>query len=461
MMMRDSNANVVICGAGIAGIAAAYYLSEMGVDGILLVDQAAPLSLTSDKSTEAYRNWWPGPDSAMLSLMNRSIDLIEGFAAETNNAFHLNRRGYLYATAEKGRIAEFRALAERAEEQGAGRLRVHQGNPDDPPYTPHHSEKYLDQPTGSDLILDPDMIQEHFPYLSKDTLALLHTRRCGWFSGQQFGQLLLEKSTRAGVRYLNARVEGISLVDDQVDQIHLRKDGVPSKVASKIFVNAAGPHIQHIAAMLDVELPVNCERHLKVSIKDKDEVVPRDAPLLIWDDSQRIPWEDEEQEVLSESDEDRILLGELPPGVHLRPEGSVESQNILMLWPYHLEQVQPLFPVPIPASYPEVVLRGLMAMIPGFRAYLKRLPKPFIDGGYHTKTRENRLLVGPTPVKGAYLLGALSGFGLMAACGAAELLAAHITHAPLPGYAPSFLLERYKDPDYLRAFEEWGYSSQL
>ena len=45
-----------------AGVAAAYSLAvEYGHDDIVLVEAAQPLSLTSDKSTEAYRNWWPGP----------------------------------------------------------------------------------------------------------------------------------------------------------------------------------------------------------------------------------------------------------------------------------------------------------------------------------------------------------------------------------------------------------------
>ena len=56
---------VVICGAGIAGIAAAHALAVThGVRNIVLVDERPPLTLTSDKSTEAYRNWWPGPDDA-------------------------------------------------------------------------------------------------------------------------------------------------------------------------------------------------------------------------------------------------------------------------------------------------------------------------------------------------------------------------------------------------------------
>ena len=48
--------SVVICGAGIAGVAAAYALTEHGVTNVVLVEQGNPLSLTSDKSTEAYRN---------------------------------------------------------------------------------------------------------------------------------------------------------------------------------------------------------------------------------------------------------------------------------------------------------------------------------------------------------------------------------------------------------------------
>ena len=84
---------VVICGAGIAGIATAHALASCGVKDILLVDERPPLTLTSDKSTEAYRNWWPGPDDSMIRLMNRSIDLLEQWAAQSDNRFLLNRRG--------------------------------------------------------------------------------------------------------------------------------------------------------------------------------------------------------------------------------------------------------------------------------------------------------------------------------------------------------------------------------
>jgi glycine/D-amino acid oxidase-like deaminating enzyme len=84
-----------------------------------------------------------------------------------------------------------------------------------------------------------------------------------------------------------------------------------------------------------------------------------------------------------------------------------------------------------------------------------------VDGGYYLKTAENRPLVGPMPVEGTYLIGALSGFGLMAAPACGELLAAHLTGAPLPSYAAALLLERYQDPEYQGLLKNWSSGGQL
>src|SRR5512137_2041699 len=124
--MPNTKANVVICGAGIAGISVAYLLAvKRGVKNVVLVDDQPPLSVTSDKSTECYRNWWPGPGDAMVALMNHSIDIIEDLAHESNNVFHLNRRGYFYATAQPARIDEMKRAGEEAALLGAGAMRVH------------------------------------------------------------------------------------------------------------------------------------------------------------------------------------------------------------------------------------------------------------------------------------------------------------------------------------------------
>ena len=116
---------VVICGAGIAGVAAAHALAEHGVGDVTIVEPGNPLSLTSDKSTEAYRNWWPGPDRAMTAFMNRSIALIEDVARQTGNRINLNRRGYVFATTDTAKIDFLQTMAQSAETRGGGKARFH------------------------------------------------------------------------------------------------------------------------------------------------------------------------------------------------------------------------------------------------------------------------------------------------------------------------------------------------
>jgi glycine/D-amino acid oxidase-like deaminating enzyme len=94
-------------------------------------------------------------------------------------------------------------------------------------------------------------------------------------------------------------------------------------------------------------------------------------------------------------------------------------------------------------------------MVPGAEVYVGA-PNGLVDGGYYCKTRENRPLIGPLPIDGAYILGALSGIGLMSAHAAAELCALHVTDGRLPDYAPAFLPSRYQDPAYVAQVERWG-----
>jgi len=451
--------DVVICGAGIAGLSAAYYLAvKEGITDVLLVDERPPLSLTSDKSTECYRNWWPGPGAAMVALTNRSIDLMEQLAEESNNIFHLNRRGYLYLSADPQGAEKLLAAAREPPKLGAGPLRIYRRQADDPIYQPAPVEGFHNQPDGADLFLDADLIQQRFPYVSDQVVAALHVRRAGWFSAQQLGMYLLSQARQQGVRLLPGKVASLVVHKNRLTSV-LLADG--SRLHTRIFINAAGPFIKNIGSMMGVDLPVYSELHQKVAFRDVQGALPREAPMLIWHDPQYLPWSQEEKDFLAGDDETRWLLGRFPPGAHTRPEGSADSDIILMLWEYRTKELEPVFPPPLDPQYPDIVLRGLAAMVPALSAYFERALRPALDGGYYTKTRENRPLIGPLPVAGAYLIGALSGFGLMAACAAGELLAAHVAGAELPPYAPAFMLERYHDPAYQRLLENWDTSGQL
>ncbi len=414
-----STADTLIVGAGIAGVSAAYHLAvRHGVNGVVVVDPRPPLTLTSDKSTECYRNWWP--DQPMVGLMNRSVDILEELAGETD--FGFNQNGYLFVTGEEPTLADLAVQVEAVAQLGA-----------------------------KAELLDGPALRRRYGYLTSDAVGGVKVERAGWFRVQDLGQWMLQRAREAGARLITAAVTSI---DEGVVTLSDR-----SQVEASSVVIAAGPLSSQVAATVGIELPLFSELHLKVAFKDHLGVVPRDAPMTIWSDTQTLDWSDGERAEL-ESMGRHDVLGKMPVFCHFRPEGGAGSPYLLGLWEYHRQAVAPTWPLPEDPLYPEVVMRGLTTMVPGLEIYINRLPEAFVDGGYYTKTQENRPLIGPTYVRGVHLLTGMSGFGVMVSAGAADLLAQHLVGADLPDYAPAFLLSRYQDPAY-RATVEVAGSGQL
>ena len=442
-----------MCGAGIAGIATAFHLTRAGIDDVLIVDPLPPLTLTSDKSTECYRNWWPS--EPMVSLMGRSIDLLDGYARESENVFGLNRRGYLYLTADPDQLDHMRSAAEAASAAGAGDLRIHETEISG--YRPADRHGFEDAPQGADLFVDGDLVRHQFPFLPGAIAGGVHARTAGWLSAQQLGMWLLEQAVAAGATFVRAEVTGVQASRDRITGVDLSDIGV---VATRAFVNATGPHLRRTGWMVGVDLPVESEVHAKVAFRDHYGVFPREAPMIIWNDPQQINWSDEETALLREEGRPE-LIGRLPPGCHGRPEGGKDSSWCLGLWEYHLDVREPEWPIPTDPLYPEIVLRGLATMVPALSAYHDRLPEVVVDAGYYTKTVENRPLACQAGPAGSYVCGALSGFGIMAACAVGEIVATSVSGAELPSWAHWFDLRRYEDPTYARWAANAGDSGQL
>ena len=402
-----TTADVVIVGAGIAGVSAAYHLAvRHEVESVMIVDPRPPMTLTSDKSTECYRDLWP--NQPMVDLMSRSIDIYEELAELTD--FGLNRRGYLFVTGEEERYREFEAQSKRAAELGVAAS-----------------------------VEGPAKTIERYPFLTRDTVGSLFVQRAGWFRAQDLGQWMLDEARSKGARVIGRRVVGVEPGRVDLD------DG--SSISTGSIVVAAGPLSQEVAAMAGIDLPLFSELHLKVAFKDHLGIIPRNAPMTIWNDTQTIQWSDEERIALMEMGRED-LLGEMPIFCHFRPEGGEDSPWIVALWEYHDQVMEPSWPLPEDPLYLEAVMRGLTTMVPGLEAYLDRLPESVVDGGYYTRTNENRPLIGPSGIDGIHLLAGYSGFGVMVSAGGADLLAAHITGSQLPDYASAFLLSRYEDPEY-------------
>ena len=445
------SADVVVVGAGIAGAALTYHLAvRRGVSRVILVDEREPLTLTSDKGTQAYRNWWPGPDATMLRYMTRSIDILEEIAEESGNGFRMNRRGYVFVTADEEGVDRLRATAREVSAFGMGDLREQSAKAAE--YAPAPLEGFRGQPTGADL-LPGEAARRVFPGLAKDVQAALHVRRAGWLHGVSLGTWMLKRAAAARVSFVHDRVTAIDHAAGRVRGVRLASGAT---IGTERVAIAAGPALPDVARMLDLELPLFHELHAKLTLRDTRGAISRALPFLIWNDPVVLQWNDAERVKMMHDEEVLRLLAPFPGGVHVRPVDGPYGDELYIIWTYDIEPREFVWPPRFDPHYGEAAIRGAARMLPAIAAYFGAGSQGFVDGGYYCKTRENRPLVGPLPVEGAYVLGALSGFGIMGAHGGADLLAAHLTGGRLPDYATWFLPSRYDDASYCADVEQWG-----
>ncbi len=450
--MNVRKADIAVIGAGIVGIACAYYLarSRPGLR-IVIVDQKAPMSLTSAASGENYRNWWPHP--IMTEFTDYSIDLLEEIARRHDNRVRITRRGYALATrqAKPDRLLE--ELHTGYGPEGARRIRVH-GAASSSSYIPAVSEDWQDAPEGVDVLQNPELIRRHFPTFDPEVATVLHVRRAGDISGQQLGSLMLEEVRAAGGAVSRARVTEIVRQDGGF-ALKMRGDEGEQALHAGILVNAAGPYVADIARMLGEELPVENVFHQKIAFADNLGAIDRRMPFSIDLDGQTIDWTSQERQLLEEDGATAWLARPMPGGIHCRPEGGDHGKWIKLGWAYNRQPSEPQDDLPTDPNFPDIVLRGASRLNPRLKQYYGRLPRQITHyGGYYTMTKENWPLIGPMKTEGAFVAGALSGFGTMAACATGALCASWVQGAQRPGFAERLSLSRYDDENFMRQLRD-------
>ena len=417
--MADQSAEIAIVGAGFAGIAAAYYLCvEQKQKSVLLIDSRQPMSYTSAQSGDNYRNWWP--HRTMTDFTNDSIDELDRLARDSDNVFNMTRGGYVLATRQSD-----------------------------------VSKVAADIPGDIDVDVydDQKSIGRKFPALAAEIESVIHIRRGGDLSGQQLGQYMLEKIRAAGGRKIQGDV--IAIERDTNYRLDVTGGGEANVISADIVVNAAGPFVDRVARMLGVELPVKNIYQQKIAFEDHLNVIPRDMPFSIDLDTKYLGWSEEERSMLAEDSELEWLAGELPPGSHCRPDGGMHGKWVKLGWAYNKQfsekpQEDMANEPVIDQSFPEIVIRGAAAFLPALQPYVEAPPLRFSHyGGYYTMTEENWPLIGSLDDRGAFVIGALSGFGSMASCAAGKLCAAYITGGPLPDYAADLSLDRLTNVELL------------
>lgn len=445
-MKKIEDAEIVVIGTGIVGIATAYYLyKKYKRKSVLLVDSRDPLSYTSAQSGDNYRNWWPS--QLMTQFTNHSIDLMHDIARESSNTLQIKQRGYALATRRK-KIDNLLETLESNYKNSSGLIRVHSSTRSSSYMSPLNDDwaRALD---GVDILSNKKLIQRSFPAYNDQIKNVLHIRRAGHFSSQQMGAYMLEQVKHLGCRRMRCHVK--SIVKDNRYTLEIRTIDESLSLKADIVVNAAGPYVAEVAEMLGVNIPVENIYHQKIAFEDRLLAVPRDQPFSIDLDETTLEWSDEEQEALKDDLSLIWLTKPIAGGIHCRPDGP--GNWIKLGWAYNREPSYPnnnqsLIEDPAyDSNFPELVVRGAARLNPNLKPYIEQLPRSRVHyGGYYTMTKENWPIIGPLDDAGSFVAGALSGFGSMGACAAGSLCADWVCVGDLPEYASALTLDRYDDP---------------
>lgn len=365
-----------------------------------------------------------------------------------------------------------------------------------------------------------------------------HVRNCGWIYVDRYIQWINEQSKQNGVSFIQGEVKAVNLEEKSNQSVRvLLSDGREVHVDSVVL--AAGPSFKtflsrsYPSAGPDGSIVDNVslfgrllpsfklilEVHAKVIINDENGIIPRGAPLMLFDDPVTLEWSDEQKKYISEREEELgFLLKPFRGGVHFRPLGGENSKQIVAIWTYNtdIDTSEPHQSAPHikrhgrahsrpktdtqisaesspPASladelntrdfdayYGEICLRGLAHFVPGLKAYFSTAANPTSESnpyieevvaGYYVKTPENRPFIGPawSDEKRVFLATCMSGFGIMSAPAAGRLLASHVINSinnnhiyDLPDFAGEFLPSRYLDDAYIEKVEKLaGNNGQL
>lgn len=440
MTMRD--AEIVVVGAGIVGIAVAYYLGlRHGKRDIAILDPNPPMTLTSAASGENYRNWWP--HRVMTRFTDRSIDLMEEIARDSDNRLHMTRRGYALATRRENIDAMMEQLHAGYGGATGDLIRLHSPG-SKTGYRPPDRADWDQAPEGVDVLRDPALIRRTFPGFEPGVTTVLHIRRAGDISGQQMGQFMLERIRAAGGRLVPGQLRGVRRGGGF--DLEVQSGGSTEGMKADILVNAAGPYLADVGAMLGETVPVTTLAQQKLAFEDRERAISRRAAFAIDLDGQEIAWSEEERSLLAENPATAWLTRPMQGGIHCRPDGGERGTWIKLGWAYNRTPGPVEVPSPLDPQFPDIVLRGASRLHPALKAYIGRLPRQHTHyGGYYTMTRENWPLIGPMQTDGAFIAGALSGFGTMSACATGELCAAWIGGGAKPDYATSLSPARYAD----------------
>lgn len=413
---------IIICGAGIAGVSTAYYILKNDKDAnVILIDKNQPLTFTTSKSGENYRDFWP--QECMQKFVSRSIFLMKELRLKYGTeSFKMIESGYNFISHHK----------------------------DEPIFNiDENSKNVLEE------ITDKEIIKNDFPYFDENIEKIIKIKNAGKIDVYDLGNLLFREAKKMGLQFIQSEVLAL---EKHYTDFKVTLETKETIDASKIVISA-GPFINTIGQMIGLEFDILNTLQRKFIIPDPKKIIPKNMPFTIYADKQKLNWSQNEIDFFSSDEKLHWLLQEFPGGLHIKPE----TEGIKLGWAFQTENEIPEWTPKNFDFFPQAVLKGASRFIPELAAYEENIPNPLIEyAGYYTRTKENWPLIGPTKENNIFVIGALAGYGTMSACAAGELCAQYILEKDgLPSYAENFHPLRYQNPKIMEEIKNLKNDGQL
>ena len=345
---------MVIVGGAVIGSSVAYWLTELGYAGSVLVIERDPSYARSSTalSASSIRLQFSNPVNVKISRFG--VDFIRDFPRRmapfypgaTPPELGFREHGYLYCCPPEG-VDRAHALVETQRAEGA-----------------------------QTVFLDRDALAARFPWLETTDLggATWGARDEGWFDSMGLLDGFRRGARARGVTYLTGEVTGISRQNGRIAAVALA-DG--QSIACGTLVNAAGPRAARLATMAGIALPVE----------------PRKRHTFVFASARPIPG--------------RMPLVIDTSGVYVRPEGAQflsgvapEPDPAADYGDFDLD----------PALFEDRIWPALYHRIPAFDAL--RVGRGWV-GHYAMNTLDANALLGPHPeVDNLLFANGFSGHGL-------------------------------------------------